>query len=123
MFGLNNFSTHYSRTIYNSLDFLGDVGGLLDALKLIAAALVALLNPSSLFSELTARLFHQHKGGSPEETNLQKVPALTYIDLLLIQISHKLCCCCGFQRRKKRLQEEGASRIERELDLVHFVRQ
>ena len=57
--GLSEVSTNYSRAIYNSLDFLGDVGGLLEALKLIVGTFVALVNPSSLYSELTARLFYR----------------------------------------------------------------
>ncbi len=36
-------SMSHSRSIYNFLDFLGDIGGLLDALKLIAGAFLSLL--------------------------------------------------------------------------------
>ena len=39
---------NHKRSIYNFLDFLGDVGGLLDALKLIAWSLVSLVSQGSL---------------------------------------------------------------------------
>ena len=38
----------YQRTIFTFLDFLGDVGGLLDGLKLIGAPLVGLIYASSI---------------------------------------------------------------------------
>lgn len=38
----------YKRTIYTFLDFLGDVGGLLEGLNLIGAALIGLIYSSSL---------------------------------------------------------------------------
>ena len=38
----------YQRTIYTFLDFLGDVGGLLDGLKLIGSALIGFSYASSL---------------------------------------------------------------------------
>lgn len=43
----NNKIVH-SRAIYNILDFLGDVGGLLDALKLIAGTIVGLIMRGNL---------------------------------------------------------------------------
>ena len=38
----------YQRTIYTFLDFLGDVGGLLDGLKLIGATFIGFIYGSSL---------------------------------------------------------------------------
>ena len=37
---MNQDETQYSRTIYTALDFLGDVGGLVDALRYIAYLLI-----------------------------------------------------------------------------------
>ena len=34
---------NYKRSIYGVLDFLGDIGGLLDALKLIASSVIGLI--------------------------------------------------------------------------------
>ena len=46
-----------SRSIYNFLDFLGDVGGLFEGLKLIAAALLGVFNAGSLVRFLISQLF------------------------------------------------------------------
>ena len=48
---------HKSRTIYNVLDFLGDVGGLLDALRLIGGQLVSLATSSFLTMSLISQIF------------------------------------------------------------------
>ena len=49
----------YSRSIYNALDFLGDVGGLFDALKLIGAGLIGILGTGDgLAGRLIGRLFY-----------------------------------------------------------------
>ena len=49
----------YSRSIYNALDFLGDVGGLFDALKLIGAGLISVLGTGGgLTGRLISRLFY-----------------------------------------------------------------
>ena len=38
----------YSREIYNVLDFLGDIGGLFDALKIIGATIVGIFGTGGL---------------------------------------------------------------------------
>ena len=48
----------HQRAIYNILDFLGDIGGLLDALKLIAATFVGLITNKSLSNYLISKLFY-----------------------------------------------------------------
>ena len=40
------------------LDFLGDVGGLFDAFKLIAATLISVLGPNGLTAWLVQKLFY-----------------------------------------------------------------
>ena len=47
-----------SRSIYHVLDFLGDVGGLFDALKLIAQSMLFLLGQGGLVSLLVGKLFY-----------------------------------------------------------------
>ena len=49
--------TTHSRAIYGILDFLGDVGGLFDALKLIAAGIISLFTSGSLPNYLVSKLF------------------------------------------------------------------
>ena len=47
----------HSRSIYNGLDLLGDVGGLFDGLKLIATPLISLLTQGGLYKRLISLLF------------------------------------------------------------------
>ena len=48
---------NFSRSVYSILDYLGDVGGLLDALKLIASALIAPFSGYSYITVLLTKLF------------------------------------------------------------------
>ena len=45
------------RTIYNFLDYLGDIGGLLDALNYIGAFIVWLLTGNGLAQFMVSKLF------------------------------------------------------------------
>ena len=47
----------YSREIYNVLNFLGDIGGLFDALKIIGASLIGIFGSGGLKLGLIGRLF------------------------------------------------------------------
>ena len=62
-FSLHSDVLHHNRSIYNSLDLLGDVGGLFDALKGIGTFLIAIYfrvfgNP--IHSYLLRKLFIQN---------------------------------------------------------------
>lgn len=63
----------YSRSIYNALDFLGDVGGLFDALKLIGAGILSILGTGDgLAGRLISRLFFTApRSNSQEDSNRQ----------------------------------------------------
>ena len=54
---LSNDQVNHQRAIYNFLDFLGDVGGLLDALKVIAWSLVSLVSQGSISAHLVSKIF------------------------------------------------------------------
>ena len=47
---------YHTRTVYNLLDLLGDVGGCLDALKYVGMFLVWLLSGNSLSDYLVSRV-------------------------------------------------------------------
>ena len=49
---------NHSRAIYNTLDFLGDIGGLSDALKLIASFLVSVFPRVNLTNKLISKIFY-----------------------------------------------------------------
>ena len=53
-----------SRSIYNFLDFLGDIGGLFEGLRLIASAIFGLFSSGSLMRWFISQIFFNW----PEET-------------------------------------------------------
>lgn len=58
-----------SRAIYNALDLLGDVGGLFDALKLLAQALISLIGQGGLSTYLIGKLFYLPQSRSNQGPN------------------------------------------------------
>ena len=57
-FSASNDVLNYSRAIYNTLDFLGDIGGLSDALKLIASFLVSVFAQGNMINNLISKIFY-----------------------------------------------------------------
>lgn len=51
----------YERQTYSLLDWLGDIGGLLDAFRLIGAFLVGPVASYALQAKLASRIFTKHK--------------------------------------------------------------
>ena len=49
----------YSRAVYTLLDLLGDVGGVIDALKLIGFMIVTILSNGDFNDYLISKLFYQ----------------------------------------------------------------
>ena len=56
-FSVDSTVLNRTRAIYNVLNFLGDVGGLYDALKLIAWFLTTLFTYGKLNNDLTSQIF------------------------------------------------------------------
>ena len=56
-FEASKHERNFSRSVYSILDYLGDVGGLLDGLKLIASALIAPFSGYSYITVLLTKLF------------------------------------------------------------------
>ena len=55
----------HTRIVYNLLDYLGDIGGCLDALKYIGAFLVWILSGHSLGEFLTSEMFKVDNAREP----------------------------------------------------------
>ena len=55
----------HTRNVYNLLDYLGDMGGCLDALKYIGSFLVWILTGDSLGSYLISKLFKRDSCSEP----------------------------------------------------------
>ena len=69
-FSPSSFEILYSRSVYNALDFLGDVGGLFDGLKLLLGPIIGLLSQGGLSKWLISRLFYlpPPKGPHPKQS-------------------------------------------------------
>ena len=59
IFGLDKTLLNNSRAIYNALDFLGDVGGLSDALKIISWFLVSFFGTGGFSTQLRSKIFYE----------------------------------------------------------------
>ena len=100
------------RQVYSFWDFIGDLGGLMDFLKLIGGILVSLytaLTGSGLDRFLAKNLFYVQK-----ETNSGK--------LRRKHAKFSFCMRCRNDRRAIDLYKKANDRIQRELDLVRFLR-
>lgn len=64
----------YTRSIYTFLDFLGDIGGLLDALVVISASIIGFLYSDSVAEHLVHRVFYR----GPERGNSFDEPSSTH---------------------------------------------
>ena len=53
-----------SRAVYTVLDFLGDIGGLMDALKFLFGAFVTFITQGSYMNRLISLLFYYRAGGA-----------------------------------------------------------
>jgi len=73
---LNHDLTKTSRSVYTFLDWLGDAGGLMDALKIIASFLVGLVQSNLFNIHLVTKMFSLQKTGStaiPGEATVETV--------------------------------------------------
>lgn len=145
-FYASNEKMSHSRQIYNSLDFLGDVGGLLDGLKLIFSSLLGLAYHGQHMSELSSKLFFKrpsHRGRKKPEPHRtpSSLPAESRQDQLYtvmqginqvnslqpIKAHASSCCQCLAQywskRAKKRskILQKSSKRIASQLDIVKFL--
>ena len=123
-FELNLDVMQWSRQTYSVLDFLGDIGGLYDALRIIAAAFVAPLSQFALRVDLMASLFnysdvHKHTSQIGNETLIEKgrIERRRFLSVN---------CIGYFYKRKKqrlyRLQlQEADAKLNGHLDLSHLI--
>ena len=87
----------YNRSVYSILNFLGDVGGLLSILLPIGSLFI------DLFDSLFDRTLDSH-----------------IIKRVFFNVKFSYFACC--QKGKKRTKDIATARIEKELDVVNFIR-
>ena len=57
MFTTSTRTKNFQRSVYSFLDYVGDVGGLLDGLKLIASVMIAPFSSFNYMTLLLSKLF------------------------------------------------------------------
>ena len=135
-FSDNPKTKSYQRSIYNLLDFIGDVGGLLDGLKLIGQFTLVPLTTFNLTSVLLAKLFKvrrdQRRGDNSFASSLSPIWNAAKSDIASREPFSQATCrdtlsslfssCHSKSKRRKRI-EQGRSRIDKHLDIVRHIRQ
>ena len=113
----------YKRKVYTCLDWLGDVGGLFDALHIIGSFLVFIktLVRGNLFE-----MFILHKlykmdtkdltGDKDPEPNIHSLKTRNPFFL------PKKFCHCLRSKKEKHLLSKGLERTLKELEIDHFIR-
>ena len=110
----------YRRSVYTALDWLGDVGGLSDALQLIGSGIMhiyTLTFGNPLYAFLLKSVFLRDSrlasqiSGESQEQRIAKISTRKSFNM-----SHR---CCFFLNKKqdRRLAEFGLDRAMRELDV------
>ena len=145
-FDLNMY--RIDREAYNTLDWLGDLGGLKEALMLVLGAIITAFNYNALENYMVAQLY---RGETKKDKSSRKTATRTIDDEedLYLQKdegnklkSKKISCCRQrlldikdwlleslnldlFKKLKKskeyRLFEKGRNSLEKEIDIVHFM--
>ena len=113
----------YKRSIYTFLDWVGDVGGLLDGLKLVGAMLMTfrsmiLGNPFSSFllSSLYKKDTTDTKKLEGEEAIIESINRRTRFVV-------PFCCCnCLRRRKEKKVLTHGIEQTLKELEVDRFIK-
>ena len=133
----------HKRSIYTALDFLGDVGGLKEALIQHCYLFLFLCGQTGVLSLYVVRSIFKEPAADTRQIpasllgKTQQLPARTdvlaakqIVDLRpcaqTVSKNHwlRLCGLCRPEwRRRRRLQGEGEDVVSEHLDVVHFIRQ
>ena len=123
--------------MYGLFDCFGDIGGLIEFLKLIGFALMGSLPEEKLKAILTNRLFygthtsfkvlaqHDTKKVIKRPGNKFKIGVPSYIDWEFLLDAWCCCwCCCKNEKMAeyKHNVEKGYSIFEKNFDIIHSVR-
>ena len=103
----------WNRQTYSVLDFLGDLGGLYDALRLICSILVVPISAISLKVSIMTSLFTKLV-----KSEDQSIEPLNCLKLNLVGYFYRR----SETRRYKRFLEDAHTKVNQELDLEVFLR-
>ena len=90
-----------SRSVYTVLDWLGDIGGLFDALALIAGTLVSIVTGQMYQITLLSNIFVQRDSQEPQHLTLGNPNRIktspitvTWSNWFLEKVKHVMRCAC-----------------------------
>jgi hypothetical protein len=95
-----------SRSIYTLLNWIGDIGGFAGVILLIGKFLYAYFSSNQLINFLFNSIFKR-----PAKVNLKTIIAGQLISF-----------CKNGKSKTLRLRRKAVQRIEKELDIVYFIR-
>ena len=120
-----------TRNVYTVLDWLGDIGGLFDALSLIVGALVSLVGGRILQITLLTSIFVQRdypdpqleRVGNPNKVESSAI-TVTWWSWFAEKLKQGMRCACKARlTASDRLMKKSSVIIEKQLDFARFVRQ
>ena len=126
------------REAYNLLDWLGDIGGLKEALTIILTFIFTLFNYHTFQDYLVSSLYREEtqkdkaarraKGADVDKSlHLQKFeghdlqPDKVNCLMQRIHDSDWAICCCKRKSKHYKLLEKGRKNFENEIDIVQFI--
>jgi len=121
-----------NRNVYTVLDWLGDIGGLFDALTVIAGALVSLvagkifqiLLLSTVFMQRDYQDLQNPSQGSPQAVPPSAITTITWWSWFVEKLKNVMRCACKARvTASDRLMSKSSEYIEKQLDFARFVRQ
>ena len=119
-------SKKFTRSIYTVLDWLGDVGGLFDALKALGSTFIfihAYIRGREFEIYLLNRLYKMEKESSMvKDVAIKSDDHLTRIKSLAPFTLRNAYFHCLRSKKEKRTISKGINRALRELDVENFIR-
>ena len=143
-FETSKHERNFQRSVYSILDYLGDVGGLLDGLRLIAVSLIVPFSSYNYITLLLKQLFSVQRRTNLSKSNSQSAPPAhspadqaihqacnranqqikdrrPFKEMLCKDFLTKIFACFVKAERKKRIYY-GVNQIKSQLDIVRFIR-
>ena len=109
------------RQTYSMLEWLGDVGGLFDGLRLIFSLLIAPVASLAMKSELLISVFREVPSTKTFVSNrLHQWATEQHVKIQPKRI-HLSLHCCRWKSRYRKMMDRAESKMNRQLDLVVFA--